>query len=164
MKSVLVSQWILIVSAVLVVVVYLLYPALQWSLKIEAGACLLSLIILIVLILFIQKIKHELSDKSKQNLKAGLYFGLLWTIEISMNNVIQPKLPLRDYLDNIFWGVIVILILYVSYRNAFNTQKIKAGIKAGFFKWICKWRSSLLDSFNINLFWYDVTFKRPCKH
>src|SRR5450755_3958296 len=133
MKSVKVSQYLLIISAVLVLVIYFRYPALQWSLKIEAGACLISLIILIVLILLIKKFKNELSDKSKKNLNAELYFGLLEKIEISMNNIIQPRLPLRDYLDNIFWGIIAVLILYVSYKDAFDTKKIIAGIKAGFF-------------------------------
>src|SRR3954469_15325942 len=101
MKSVVVSQYLLLLSTVLVLVMYLLYPALQWSLKIEAGACLISLVIFIVLILLIKKFKNELSYKSKKNLNAGLYLGLLWTIEISMNNIIQPRLPFRDYLDNI---------------------------------------------------------------
>jgi hypothetical protein len=50
-----------------------------------------------------------------------------------MNNVIQPRLPLRDYLDNIFWAIIALLILYVSFKDAFNERKIFAGIKAGFF-------------------------------
>jgi hypothetical protein len=133
MRSVKVSQYLLIVSAVLVLIMYLWYPALQWSLKFEAGACLISLIILIVLILLIKKFKNELSEKSKKNLNAGLYFGLLWTIEISTNNIIQPRLPLRDYLDNIFWGIIAVLILYVSYKDTFDTKKIIAGIKSGFF-------------------------------
>ena len=133
MKSVRASQYLLIISAVLVLIIYLRYPALQWSLKIEAGGCLISLVILIVLILLIKKFKNELSDKSKKNLNAGLYFGLLWTIEISINNIIQPRLPLRDYLDNIFWGIIALLILYVSYKDAFDTRKIITGIKAGFF-------------------------------
>ena len=133
MKSVRASQYLLIISAVLVLIIYLRYPALQWSLKIEAGACLISLIILIVFILLIKKFENKLSDKSKKNLNAGLYFGLLWTIEISINNIIQPRLPLRDHLDNIFWGIIALLILYVSYKDAFDTRKIITGIKAGFF-------------------------------
>src|SRR5205809_2489754 len=133
MKSVRASQYLLIISAVLVLIIYLRYPALQWSLKIEAGGCLISLVILIVLILLIKKFKNELSDKSKKNLNAGLYFGLLWTIEISINNIIQPRLPLRDHLDNIFWGIIALLILYVSYKDAFDTRRIITGIKAGFF-------------------------------
>jgi hypothetical protein len=117
----------------LVLVMYWLYPALQWSLKMEAGACLISVMILIFLALLINKFKNKLSDKSKYNLKAGLYFGILWTIEISMNNIIQPGLPLRDHLDNIFWGIIAVLILWVSYKDAFDTKKISAGFKAGFF-------------------------------
>jgi hypothetical protein len=133
MKSVIVSQYLLIISAILVLVMYLWYPALEWSHKIEAGACLISLIILIGLTLLIKKFKKKLSDKSKRNLHVGLYIGLLWTIEISMNNIIQPGLPLRDYLDDIFWGIIAVLILFVSYKDAFNTKKITAGIKAGLF-------------------------------
>ena len=50
-----------------------------------------------------------------------------------MNNIIQPTLPLRDHLDNIFWIIIAVLILYASYKNAFDNKKIIAGIKAGFF-------------------------------
>lgn len=133
MKSIKVVQYLLIISAVLVVIVYAWYPALQWSLNIEAAAILISLIILIVLILLVEKFKNKLSGKSKNNLHAGLCFGLLWTIEISMNNVIQPVLPLRDYLDNIFWGIIGVLILYISYKDAFDSKTIVAGIKAGFF-------------------------------
>jgi hypothetical protein len=79
---------------------------LQWSPKMEAGACLISLVILISLVLLIIKFKNKLSTTSKKNLTAGLYFGLLWTIEISINDIIQPKLPLRDFLDDIFWGII----------------------------------------------------------
>jgi len=112
---------------------YAWYPALQWSPNMKAGACLISLIIFIVLLLLIGKLKNKLSDKSKRNLNAGLYFGLIWTVEISMNNFIQPRLPLRDYLDNIFWGIIAVLIVYVSYKDAVDTKKVNAGIKAGFF-------------------------------
>ena len=133
MKSAIVSQYLLIICAVLVLFMYFLYPALPWSLKIEAGACLISVMVLIVLILLVNKFKNKLSDKSKNNLNAGLYFGLLWTIEISMNNIIQPRLPLRDHLDNIFWGIIAVLILCVSFKAALDTTKIKAGIRAGFF-------------------------------
>jgi len=133
MKSPRVSQYLLLLCAVLVVLMYLRYPALQWSLKMEAAACLVSFIFLIVLALLINRFKNALSEKSKRNLNAGLYFGLLWTIEIGMNNIIQPRLPLRDHLDNIFWGIIAVLILYVSYKDAFDSKKIIAGIKAGFF-------------------------------
>ena len=133
MKSVIVSQLLLILSAVLVVIMYSFYPALQWSLKMEAVACLISVMFFIFLILLINRFKNKFSDRSKYNLKAGLFFGLLWTIEISMNNIIQPRLPLRDHLDNVFWGIVGVLILWVSYKDSFNTRKLSAGIKAGFF-------------------------------
>ena len=161
MKPVVLSQYLLITNAVLVVVVYLLYPALRWSLKLEAAGCLVSLISLIILILLIKKFENKLSDNSKQNLKAGLYFGLIWTIEISMNNIIQPKLPLRDYLDNIFWGIIAFLIFYVSCRNAFNSKKISAGIKAGFFSGFASGIIACLTALILICFGMKLLLKDP---
>jgi hypothetical protein len=140
---------------------YFLYPALQWSLRLEAGACLVSLIILIVLVLLIEKFKNGLTDNSRENLKAGLYFGLIWTIEISMNNIIQPRLPLRDYLDNIFWGIIAVLIFYVSYKNAFNTKKISAGIKAGFFSGFASGIIACLTALILVCFGMKLLLKDP---
>ena len=133
MKSIKISVYLLIISAVLIPVLYWQYPVLRWSLKVEAGACLASFLVLAILILLVEKYKNELSGKSKKNLNAGLYFGLLWAIEICMNNMVQPSLPLRDYLDNIFWAIISILIFYLSYKDALNEKKMAAGIKAGFF-------------------------------
>lgn len=161
MKSVVLSQYLLITSAVLVGVMYFLYPALRWSLKLEAGACLVSLIILIVLILLIKKFKNKLSGHSKEHLKAGLYFGLIWTIEISMNNIIHPGLPLRDYLDNIFWGIIAFLIFYVSYKDAFNTKKISAGIKAGFFSGFASGIVACLTALILICFGMKLLLKDP---
>lgn len=161
MKAVVVSQYLLLTSALLVVIIYLLYPALQWSLKLEASACLISLIILIALMIFIEKIKNQLSEKSKQNLKAGLYIGLLWTIEISMNNVIQPGLPLRDHLDNIFWGIIAVLIFYISFKDAFTSKKIIAGIKAGFFNGIGSGIVACLTALILICFGMKLLLKDP---
>jgi hypothetical protein len=161
MKSVRVSQLLLIISVVLVLVVYFQYPAWEWSLRVEAGACLISLIILIGLILLIKKFENELSDKSKKNLTAGFYFGLIWTIEISMNNIIQPGLPLRDHLDNIFWGIIAVLILYVSFKDAFSTKKIVAGIKAGFFSGFASGIVACLTALILICFGMKLLLKDP---
>jgi len=161
MKPVIVSQFLLIISAVLVLIMYLLYPALQWSLKMEAAGCLISVMILIALILLINKFKNKLSYKSENNLKEGLYFGLLWTIEISMNNIIQPRLPLRDYLDNIFWGIIAILILWVSYKDALDAKKIVAGIKAGFFSGFASGIVACLTALVLICFGMKLLLKDP---
>jgi hypothetical protein len=161
MKSVKISQYLLIISAGLVLVMYFFYPALQWSLKMEAGACLISVLILIVFTLLLNKFKNELSDKSKNNLKSGLYFGFLWTIEISMNNIVQPKLPLRDHLDNIFWGIIAVLILWVSYKDAFDAKKISAGIKAGFFSGFASGIVACLTALVLICFGMKLLLKDP---
>jgi hypothetical protein len=34
--------------------------------------------------------------------------GLLWVAEIAMNNVLEPALPLRDYLDDAFWAAVAV--------------------------------------------------------
>lgn len=161
MKSVIVSQYLLIISIGLILVMYMLHPALQWSLKIEAGACVISVLVLILLILLIRKFKNKLSNESKKNLTIGVYFGLLWTAEISMNNIIQPGLPLRDYLDNIFWGIIAVLILCVSYKDAFDSKKIIAGIKAGFFSGIGSGIVACLTALVLVCFGMKLLLKDP---
>jgi hypothetical protein len=161
MKSVRISQFLLVLCAALVALMNVRYPALQWSLKIEAAACLVSFIMLIVLALLINRFKHELSDKSKKNLTAGLYFGLLWTIEIGMNNIIQPELPLRDHLDNIFWGTIGVLILYISCKDAFDSKKIIAGIKAGFFSGFASGIVACLTALILICFGVKLLLKDP---
>lgn len=61
----------------------------------------------------------------------GLMVGLLWTLEIGLNNLIMPPLPARDFYDNVFWAVIAAAILvYAGYRS-FQTN-LKDGVLAGF--------------------------------
>ena len=40
-----------------------------------------------------------------------MVLGGLWTAEIAMNNVLQPSLPLRDYLEDTFWAIVCVGIL-----------------------------------------------------
>lgn len=133
MKSIKISQYLLMISAVLIVLIYLKYPSINWSDKFEAVGCLISFIIIISLIILINKFKNILSEGSKKNLGTGLFLGLLWTIEISMNNIIQPRVQLRDYLDNIFWGIIALFILLISYKYTYKSKRVVTGLKTGFF-------------------------------
>jgi hypothetical protein len=68
----------------------------------------------------------------QRNVALGLYFGLLWTIEISINNLIRPDLPFRDLLDNIIWAIIALLILTTATRFAIRTKSILEGVRSGF--------------------------------
>ena len=66
----------------------------------------------------------------------GIALGLLWMVEISINNFIAPPLPMRDIIDNIFWAVIALTILFFSIAQTYQTGSIarasQFGIWSGF--------------------------------
>jgi hypothetical protein len=132
MRAIFFLKSLLIISAALVVLIYFLYRTNSWPLGLEALECLIAFLILVASVFFVEKFRNILSKPfEKRNIIAGLYIGILWTLEISMNNIIQPGLPLRDNLDDIFWAIIACLILYLSISSSFKTKKIFDGIKAG---------------------------------
>ena len=61
----------------------------------------------------------------------GIILGMLWMIEISINNFIAPPLPGRDIMDNIFWAIIAISILVFSVTRAYQKDSILRGIEDG---------------------------------
>lgn len=124
MTSISVLKNLLTVGAVLVLAIYFLYPTLSFPIGLEALECLLSFIVLIVATFFVIKFRDRLSKHFyKNNISFGLFIGLLWTIEISINNFIRPGIPLRDIIDDIFWGLIACLILYLAIKASWQTKK-----------------------------------------
>lgn len=133
MKNLAPLKTLLISSAVLISLIFLLDRGLNWPVGLEGLECLVSFIVVIVSIFLIKKFQIQLSDfLSQKNIIFGIYIGLLWTIEIGMNNIIQPRLPLRDNLDDIFWAIIACFIFCLAIKDSFETNKISKGIKAGF--------------------------------
>lgn len=128
-----VFKLILAASVALVVFIFFMYRANNWPGGLSAQACLLSLLALIIVFVLLS-LKHTkwLNQLQKDNTTAGLFFGLLWTAEISMNNIIQPGLPLRDWLDDIFWALVAVLIFASAVRAALRSGKVRAGVQAGF--------------------------------
>ena len=61
----------------------------------------------------------------------GIILGLLWMVEISINNFIAPPLPARDIIDNVFWAVIAFSILIFSIVHAYQNDSLIRGIDAG---------------------------------
>ena len=61
----------------------------------------------------------------------GIIFGLLWIIEISINNFIAPPLPARVIVDNIFWAIIAFSILAFSIIQAYRKNSLVHGIEVG---------------------------------
>jgi hypothetical protein len=136
-KSNLILRTVIILSIILIILMFFLYRPYAWPLGYEAEGSLLSIIMLsgIVYLLWNQKGKF-MDELQKKNVSIGLFFGLLWIIEISINNFIRPGLPLRDNIDNILFSIIAVLIFINAVRDAYHTDTFSDGMKAGFWSGI----------------------------
>jgi hypothetical protein len=61
----------------------------------------------------------------------GIALGVLWLIEISINNFIAPPLPLRDIVDDVFWAIIALSILIYVTIKAYRLRSVLYAVKAG---------------------------------
>lgn len=61
----------------------------------------------------------------------GVILGLLWIVEISINNFMAPPLPARDFVDNIFWAIIALSIFAFSMIRAYQKHSLVHGIEVG---------------------------------
>ncbi len=61
----------------------------------------------------------------------GIGAGLLWVIEIGINNFLAPPLPARDIIDNIFWAVIALIILAIAFFSPYMGNRTLDGVTAG---------------------------------
>ena len=125
----------LLASLLLVLWTFFLYRGTNWPLGVQgieaAGAFVLLLAV--NLALFFHKRKTaDLNFFRQKGVALGLWAGLLWTVEIGMNNILQPGLPLRDILDDLFWAIIALIIVGASVRYAYQTNEIRIGMKVGF--------------------------------
>jgi hypothetical protein len=133
MKSNKILSISIMLSILLAILIYFRYQTKSWPAGLEALGCLISIILMVTVLLLFRIFQDKIiDDLQKKNVALGLGFGLLWTIEISINNLIQPGLPLRDYIDNIFWAIIVVLILITVIQNVSKTNIFSHGITTGF--------------------------------
>jgi hypothetical protein len=58
----------------------------------------------------------------------GIILGILWIVEISINNFLAPPLPARDIVDNIFWAMIAFSIFVFATVCAYRAESIRVGI------------------------------------
>jgi len=124
---------ILMLSIVMSISVFFLYRPFSWPLGSESVESLVSVLLISFLTTILWMLRNRiLNERQKKNVIAGLYIGLLWTVEISINNFIRPGLPLRDIVDNLFWGVIELLILITAAYDVSKSGKFTDGIKSGF--------------------------------
>jgi hypothetical protein len=67
----------------------------------------------------------------KDAITLGIILGILWIIEISINNFIAPPLPARDIVDNIFWAMIAVSIFVFATVCACHEESIRGGVVVG---------------------------------
>ncbi|WOP20066.1 hypothetical protein [Raineyella sp. LH-20] len=125
---------VLTAGALLVVVAALqhLSPADGRGMRItEAVAALLAILAMLGLTSWPRNLSAPAQALPRRSTAAGLVLGLLWTVEIAMNNVTQPPLPLRDILDNVFWALVGAGILVMAVREGARRRSVRSGVTAG---------------------------------
>lgn len=137
MKSNKILSMLIALSIILIIVMYFRYRPYSWPTGSEALGFLVSIILMAATLLVLWILRDKIiNDLQKRNVALGLGFGVLWTLEIIINNLIRPGLPLRDNIDNIFWVIIALLILITAIREAYMTNKFLNGVKSGFWSGI----------------------------
>src|SRR5207253_6585450 len=64
-------------------------------------------------------------------IRVGLALGLLWALEISINNFLAPPLPARDVIDNSFWALIAVTILGLALVATYRANRFSRGLVSG---------------------------------
>ena len=124
----------LIASALLVVAAVLLHlspPDGRGLRLLEAVVALLAILAMLGLTYWPRSLAAPAQALPRRSTAAGLALGLLWTVEIAMNNVAQPPLPLRDILDNVFWGLVALGVFVVALREGVRRRTVRSGVTAG---------------------------------
>jgi len=121
-----------IIGALLIGIVALRYSYSSSS-AIESGAGLIVLLALAASLGLYRNRPSRYMNSAERNgvLFFGMILGLLWIVEISINNFIAPPLPGRDIVDNIFWAIIALSILAFSIIRAYQKDSLVHGIEVG---------------------------------
>lgn len=123
---------IMVLSTILVPIIAMMYSYNVMSIAVFGAGFLILLATSIILLIYRQRSGQQGTwALVNRAILVGLAIGLLWVIEININNIIAPPLPARDIIDNIFWGVIAFLILIFTVISAYQTDSVKAGIVGG---------------------------------
>ncbi len=128
-------QWLLFFSSLLVIALFFIYRGFGWPLGRESMEALVAFGVFLASAgaFSVYLLKRTKINRFQENVvKIGLLTGLLWTIEISMNNLLRPVLPGRDTYDDLFWAAIGVIIFLTSTYYGFITKKIARGIQTGF--------------------------------
>jgi len=61
----------------------------------------------------------------------GMGLGMLWAVEIGINNILAPLLPVRDLVDDLFWGAVALAILGLAIYVGFKHHSLRRAVEAG---------------------------------
>jgi hypothetical protein len=132
-RSYQILRLLILICSVLTIAVFFIFRPNSWPLGLESVACLISFLTLIILLFILWLFrKKSANDENLKYIFFGLCLGLLWTIEIGINNFVQPPLPYRDWIDNIFWAIITLMLLIISIQSAFQSKNFISGLLSGF--------------------------------
>ena len=149
----LILRVVLILCLILGISVFLLYRPYSWPMGSESAGSLISVFLISFLTIILWMLRKRIvNERQKKNVMTGLCIGLLWTIEIYVNNFIRPGLPLRDIIDNLFWGVIELLILISAVYDVHKSDKFIDGLKAGFWSGLASGAIACLSALLVIVF------------
>jgi hypothetical protein len=153
----------LITSMVLVLTIFFLYRAPKWPFEQGGLLCLASEIAIGFFLGMLYWLDRggNTALLYEKTIKQGLWIGLLWTVEIAMNNVIQPGLPLRDILDDIFWGILALLIFIIAFRDALKSNKVASAISSAFWTGLCSGAIACLTALILIVFGMPLITSDP---
>jgi hypothetical protein len=126
-----ISIGLLVISLTLAIVTYLLYRGPGWPLGTQAMEGLIAILVIAVTLVFGLWVGRRSRYRADRSLLVGLSIGLLWTVEICINNFIHPGLPWRDIIDDAFWALVTALIVSYVAARAYHARTILAGLEAG---------------------------------
>ena len=118
-------------SATLVAGILYSYSTLTWV-EVVVGILLLGASAAFLLVDKPWRLLVHRHPTQSGSLGFGLALGLLWLMEITMNNVLQPPLPGRDLADNAFWILISALTIGYSALRSASSGHISSGVSSGF--------------------------------
>ncbi len=101
------------------------------SMAVAAGAAVLLLCAAALALWRLGRSSNPLETGLRQGTLAGAGLGLLWVVEIAINNVLTPPLPLRDRIDNSFWAAIALGIFVTAFRDAIRARRVWRGVQVG---------------------------------
>ncbi len=128
-------SFILFFSSVLSAAIFFIYRGFGWPFGRESLESVIAFGVFLITLLCFQFYLHKrnrLDVVQQKSVAIGLFVGLLWTMEISMNNILRPGLPGRDLYDDLFWAAIALIIFIISIHYGFTSKKISRAFSVGF--------------------------------